>query len=103
MKVTVLLLVLVSVFLVGCQGEDTGVAGDEASTSVTEGGATSASAPGQKDGENAVSAGMEMADVKKIKGTPDETRHEHGTDGEEVDIWVYGTEEVRFVDGKVGE
>lgn len=48
-----------------------------------------------------IEPGMNMADVKKIKGAPDDTAHEHGEGGSEVDIWKYKDGDVKFVDGKV--
>lgn len=92
MKGTILVLLCTLSVLIGCQSEDNLSNPDQNSTSV-EGSASTTS--------DEVTEGMEMADVKKIKGAPDDTRHEHGDEGAEIDIWVYGSEEVRFVDGKV--
>lgn len=96
MKILYLLPLLAMVCLCGCQAAE-----EEPSTGGSESATSKASE--STDTSTAIEAGMEMADVKKIKGAPDHTRHEHGDEGAEIDIWVYGSEEIRFVDGKVEE
>lgn len=48
-----------------------------------------------------VTPGMSMADVKKIKGAPKDTKHDHGPDNSELDFWIYDDVTVQFKDGKV--
>ncbi len=73
----------------------------EAPAAATEAPTTDAEAT-PASGE-AVTVGMTMADVKKAKGTPKDTRHEHGPSGSEIDFWVYEDQTVKFQDGKVVE
>jgi hypothetical protein len=84
---------------VGCQSSDSvpeSTTKQEATTS------TSASSEQPKgDSPAKVTAGMGMADVKKLKGAPKDTKHEHGPNGSEIDIWIFDDETVRFQDGKV--
>lgn len=47
--------------------------------------------------------GMDVAEVKRIKGAPDESRHEHGPAGEEIDVWIWKDVSATISDGKVIE
>lgn len=90
---------LLSIFLVACQSsvdEST----NQTSTTETPSSASSEVAPADSAAEK-IEPGMNMADVKKIKGAPDDTAHEHGEGGSEVDIWKYKDGDVKFVNGKV--
>jgi hypothetical protein len=84
--------------LFGCQSSEV-----ESEASAPTNASEQAAAPsGEKEAassDDAITAGMEMADVKKIKGAPNSTAHEHGAGGAEIDIWKYDDGEVRFVNG----
>jgi hypothetical protein len=85
--------------LVGCQNSDS-----VPETTSTQEAATPTSAPSEQpkgDPSAKVAVGMGMADVKKLKGAPRDTKHEHGPNGSEIDIWIFDDETVRFQDGKV--
>ncbi len=50
-----------------------------------------------------VAVGMDTAQVKEIKGAPDDSKHEHGAGGAELDIWIYKDAKVTFENGKVSK
>lgn len=87
--------------LAGCQG-----AAEESSTTPSS---TATSEPAKPTdvatptADAKITVGMSMADVKKIKGAPNETKHAHGAAGEEIDHWIYSDQTVRFSNGKVAE
>ena len=85
---------------VGCQSEP---AASESTPSKVETSTNSDSTGSTASDDSPVSVGMEMADVKKALGTPDETKHEHGAGGVEVDIWTYKDRTVTFENGKVSK
>jgi PBP1b-binding outer membrane lipoprotein LpoB len=90
------LLLIVAISVAGCQSEAPAPepeAKKETSVSTSE--------PESKKKEAAVEVGMSMADVKKIKGAPKETKHAHGPNDAELDLWVYTDQTVKFQDGKV--
>lgn len=47
-----------------------------------------------------VEVGMEAAKIKEIKGAPDDSRHEHGPNGEEIDVWIWKDLRVTLQGGK---
>lgn len=93
------LVLLGGVLVAGCQLESP----TQSSTPEKESVAPSSPAASRNDAEPEVKPGMSMADVKKIKGTPKETRHDHGPNDSELDFWVYDDQTVKFQDGKVVE
>lgn len=94
-----LLVLLGGVLIAGCQPESP----PHSSTPENEAVAPSSSAASRNDAAPEVKPGMSMADVKKIKGTPKDTRHDHGPNNSELDFWVYEDMTVKFQDGKVVE
>ncbi|NUL82063.1 MAG: hypothetical protein HUU60_04975 [Armatimonadetes bacterium] len=101
---------LVVLLLSGCQKdstETTATTDDSARTTTTAPasteatGSTDSSTPATATEATEVKAGMDMAEVKKLRGAPKEAKHEHGPGGAEIDIWVYEDREVRFEGGKV--
>lgn len=97
-------LMLAVLVLGGCQG-----AAEDSSSTSTNPPSTTTSEPAKPTdaamptADAKITVGMSMADVKKIKGAPNETKHEHGAAGEEVDLWIYPDQTVRFSNGKVAE
>ncbi|MCA0360118.1 MAG: hypothetical protein LCH41_03595 [Armatimonadetes bacterium] len=120
MKIAPLLL-LAGVLIAGCQSEtatqtDTPNSGASASgnpakpsgetatqTDTSNSGASASDNTPKPSGDTAsgVKPGMSMADVKKIKGAPKDTKHDHGPNGSEIDLWIYADQTVKFQDGKV--
>jgi hypothetical protein len=84
---------------VGCQSSDS-VPETSTKQEATRPASASADHP-EGDSPAKVTAGMGMADVKKLKGAPKDTKHEHGPNGSEIDLWIFDDETVRFQDGKV--
>jgi len=98
MKLTFLALVVI-VLISGCQSEPASQDAEPKSGTTT---ANKTSEPtGQADSE--IKQGMEMAAVKKLKGAPKDTKHEHGANGAEIDFWIYDDLTVKFENGKVIE
>lgn len=87
--------------LAGCQGAAEESSTTPPSTTTSEPAKPTDAATPTADAK--ITPGMSMADVKKIKGAPNETKHEHGAAGEEVDLWIYSDQTVRFSNGKVAE
>ena len=88
--------------IAGCQSEPPAPVEGKDSTS------KSSAASGSQGEATAVAIakirpGMDMSEVKKLKGTPKDTKHEHGAQGAEIDLWIYDDETVKFQDGKVVE
>jgi hypothetical protein len=99
MKFAPLALVIFGFLIAGCQPEaPTEPAKAESAAPTTA--ASADPAEPKKEAEATVKPGMSMADVKKILGAPNETKHEHGPAGSELDFWVYATRTVKFQDGK---
>lgn len=98
-----LVLLLMGTLTIGCQVKG-GESGDKPQSNVSPEKSTAPS-PSEEAGAEAgtIKPGMDMAEVKKLKGVPKETKHEHGSGGSEIDIWVYEGQTVTFTDGKVSE
>jgi hypothetical protein len=45
--------------------------------------------------------GMDLVEVKEIKGAPDEAKHQHGQAGQEYDIWIWSDVQATIENGKV--
>jgi hypothetical protein len=99
------LMLLLGLLAVGCQSS----APTTEATTQQSSTAKESTQPAQANGESAaetseaVKPGMSMAEVKKIKGAPKDTRHDHGPNNSELDFWVYDDQTVKFQDGKVVE
>lgn len=98
MKIAPLLL-LAGVLIAGCQSETT----TQTAAPNNEASADSNTAKPSGDTAAEIKTGMSMADVKKIKGAPKDTKHDHGPNDSELDFWVYDDHTVKFQDGKVVE
>jgi hypothetical protein len=103
----VMLALLTTICVAGCQSPESAPespAKAEVSTTPKETAPENApTEPVASETKAVVAAGMDMAEVKKLKGAPKDTKHEHGPNGSEVDLWIYDDETVRFQDGKVSQ
>lgn len=93
------LLLLSGILIAGCNSKPAAEAPAPSSNPTTT---ESAPASGTETVAE-ITTGMTMADVKKIKGAPTDTKHDHGPNGSELDFWVYDDITIKFQDGKVVE
>lgn len=83
----------------GCQSEPA----TQDAAPKSEATSTGSSVESASDAASEIKVGMSMVDVKKIKGAPKDTKHDHGPNDSELDFWVYEDQTVKFQDGKVVE
>lgn len=94
---------LIGILVAGCQS-GTPEASQKAESAASGSSATSDPGLSAKDsGKEGIKPGMNMADVKKIKGAPKDTKHDHGPNDSEIDLWIYEDQTVKFQNGKVVE
>lgn len=102
-KILSLALLVLAVGLVGCQGQETEQATNGQPSVAAEKPSTPVASSESSSSSSALKPGMDMAEVKKLKGVPKETKHEHGAGGAELDIWIYEDQTVTFTNGKIAE
>lgn len=88
---------------VGCQGQEGVQSSNEPSANSSQKLTEPAASPEASADSSQVKPGMDMTEVKKLKGVPKETKHEHGAGDAEIDIWIYEDQTVTFTNGKVSE
>jgi hypothetical protein len=111
---TAWILIALSLMLVGCAPAEEGAEREAAPAVESSEEAASAGVVPETESDSEdemksdemkkeAAVGMEMSEVKSALGAPDDSRHEHGDGGAELDVWVYSDLEVKFVGGKVAE
>lgn len=94
---------MLGVFVIGCQGQEAAPKETEQASVSSNKPTETPTAPEAVAKTSVAKPGMDMAEVKKLKGVPKETKHEHGPAGAELDIWVYDDETITFTNGKIAE
>lgn len=102
-KILSLALLMLAVGLIGCQGQEPEQASAEQPSVAAEKPSTPTASSEPSASSSVIKPGMDMAEVKKLKGVPKETKHEHGAGGAELDIWIYEDQTVTFSNGKIAE